>query len=288
MVIYIDSLILLNFIIDYLLLLTTAKISGALISRLRLAAGSLIGAVYAAAMYLPNLNFLSSIVIKLLLAAIMCAAAFGINKRLFKHFLLYMLISFLFGGAVLAVYLGLNPNGMQIINGVPYVNIGFRTLLLITALVYCVMSMVFNRTGRHDGVKGELVESVVCLNGAKINVNTLVDTGNTLSDPVNNMPVIVVEWELSKRLLPQQVKSMLNEKSFTDPVSLMEDLSYMCKDVKFRLLPYKAVGTGSGLLLAVKSDKVISGGRELKGALVAFSPTELSDGGSYRALIGAV
>jgi stage II sporulation protein GA (sporulation sigma-E factor processing peptidase) len=55
---------------------------------------------------------------------------------------------------------------------------------------------------------------------------------------------------------------------------------------RFRLLPYRAVGVAHGLLLAVRTDKAVLGDRELKGLLVALSPTPVSDGGGYQALMG--
>ena len=57
---------------------------------------------------------------------------------------------------------------------------------------------------------------------------------------------------------------------------------------RLRLLPYRAVGVDRGLLLAVRVDRARVGGEELGPLLVAMSPTPVSDGGSYRALIGAL
>ena len=54
-----------------------------------------------------------------------------------------------------------------------------------------------------------------------------------------------------------------------------------------RLLPYQAVGVDCGLLLALRLDRVRVGQEDYGSILVAFSPTPLSDGGTYSALIGA-
>ena len=53
-----------------------------------------------------------------------------------------------------------------------------------------------------------------------------------------------------------------------------------------RLLPYRAVGVESGLLLAIRVDRAVIGGHSQRGLLVAVSPTPVSDGGGYQALIG--
>ena len=56
---------------------------------------------------------------------------------------------------------------------------------------------------------------------------------------------------------------------------------------RWRLLPYRAVGVDHGLLLAVRVDRAMVGGEDYGPILVALSPTPLSDGGGYHALIGA-
>ena len=56
---------------------------------------------------------------------------------------------------------------------------------------------------------------------------------------------------------------------------------------RFRLIPYRAVGVERGLLLALRLDKVQVGEEDRGPMLAALSPTPVSDGGSYRALLGA-
>ena len=56
---------------------------------------------------------------------------------------------------------------------------------------------------------------------------------------------------------------------------------------RFRLLPYRSVGVDRGLLLAVRVDQVQVGEEDRGPMLAALSPTPVSDGGGYRALLGA-
>ena len=55
-------------------------------------------------------------------------------------------------------------------------------------------------------------------------------------------------------------------------------------ELRFRLIPYHAVGVAGGLLLAVRSDWTEVAGERYAGLPVAFSPTELGTG--YSALWG--
>ena len=73
-----------------------------------------------------------------------------------------------------------------------------------------------------------------------------------------------------------------------DPARGLERLNRGALGVRFRLLPYRAVGVECGFLLAVRADSVRVGGEELGDILVALSPTPVSDGGNCAALIGAL
>ena len=55
---------------------------------------------------------------------------------------------------------------------------------------------------------------------------------------------------------------------------------------RFRLLPYRCVGVECGLLLALRVDEARLGEQDVGPLLVALSPTPVSDGGGYRALVG--
>ena len=57
--------------------------------------------------------------------------------------------------------------------------------------------------------------------------------------------------------------------------------------LRFRLLPYRAVGVERGLLLALRMDRVQVGEEDRGPMLAALSPTPVSDGGAYRVLVGA-
>ena len=57
--------------------------------------------------------------------------------------------------------------------------------------------------------------------------------------------------------------------------------------MRFQLLPYRAVGVDCGLLLALRVDRVECRAWRRRNCLTALSPTPVSDGGNYSALIGA-
>ena len=86
-------------------------------------------------------------------------------------------------------------------------------------------------------------------------------------------------------LLPEL--AALDSEALSRPVECLSQLQKLSPGLRVRLLPYRAVGTDSGLLAAVQMDSVLCEGRDCPGRLVALSPTPLSDGGRYCALVGA-
>lgn len=94
---------------------------------------------------------------------------------------------------------------------------------------------------------------------------------------------MVAEGERLSGLFPSGECPTARELS--DPVSALERRGG--KDGRWRLLPYRAVGVSHALLLAVRVDGARIGGEDYGPLLVALSPTPVSDGGGYSALIGA-
>ena len=280
-VVYRDALFLLNLIVNYLLLLAAAKLAGEPLRRLRLAAGAALGGLYAAAIFFPGMGFLTHPLCKLGAAVLMLLTGFGGSRRLLRVTLVFFGLSCAFGGGIFAIGL-LGGRGLTLRNGVLYSVMDLRILLLSAAVCYAVLTLVFRRTARHG--RREVLPAVLILEGRRVAVNALVDTGNTLTDPVTGRPVMVAEGSRLSPLLPGE--RVLDEKALRDPVGTLERLSRGGRGRRFRLLPYQAVGVECGMLLALRLDDARVGAEDYGGILVALSPNPVSDGGGYSALIG--
>ena len=281
-VVYIDSLFLLNLIVNYLLLLATAKLAGEPLHRVRLGLGAALGALYAAAVFFPGMGFLTRPLCKLASAVAMLLVGFGSSRRLLRVTLVFFGLSCAFGGGILAISL-IGGRGLSLRNGILYSAMDLRILLLSAAGCYVVLTLVFQRSARHR--RRELAPAVLTLAGRRVALTALVDTGNTLTDPATGRPVMVAEGEKLSDLFPPDAR--LDGADLRDPVSAMERLGDSPSRKRFRLLPDQAVGVECGMLLALRLDRVQVGARDYGGILVALSPTRLSDGGGYSALIGA-
>ena len=280
-VVYLDSVFLLNALMDYLLLLGTACLAGIPPRRWRYALSAVGGGLYAAAVFLPGLEFLSASPVKLAAGVLLAAAAFGGEERLLRLTLLLFAVSCALAGCVLG--LGLVTGGVPSVNGIFYTDVDAGTLLVAATAAYLVLTVIFRAAARH-GVRGELLRAEVCLRGKTVRLTALRDTGTSLSDPVSGQPVLVVSRGVLDPLLPPPVRRLLTERGLCLPADLLEPLRRTAPDLRFYLLPYRAVGVQGGLLLAVRSEWTAVGGRWYPGLSVALSPTEL--GTEYHALWG--
>ena len=106
------------------------------------------------------------------------------------------------------------------------------------------------------------------------------DTGHHLTDPLTGGPVIVAEGRALAPLLPGVDLTGLDR-----PVEKLDEARARAPELAFQLLPYRAVGVDHGLLLALRLEKAAWDGETLSGCLAALSPTPVSDGGGYQALV---
>lgn len=263
MVIYIDSLFLLNFVIDYLLLLLTGKVTGSPLCRWRIALAAALGASYSVLCAVVKLPILTHPVLKLAVAVLLVLLAYGHCRCLLRCVLIFLALSAAFGGGLYALELML---GRPLILSVP-------TILLFSAAAYGVLSLAGRKLARHG--PAELRRITVQLGSRSTTLTALLDNGNTLTDPMTGRGVLVAEGDSLASLLPP-------EADYRHPSQCFQALP---DPAAFRLLPYRSVGVDSGLLLAVRADALEVDGKPLPNRLIALSPTPVSDTGNYQALL---
>ena len=128
------------------------------------------------------------------------------------------------------------------------------------------------------------MDVTVSLQGRRLRLRALHDTGNTLRDPVSGQPVLVLEQgALGELWQPQAAEIIAMDLPPEEKMARLHRLDGGCR---WSLLPFCAVGTAAGLLLAVRSDYVKVGGITYPRVLLALTPGPVSDGGGYQALWG--
>ena len=247
MEVYLDLIVILNFLVDFLLLLGTNRLSGFPLSAKRCALASGLGGIYSGACMLPGFRFLGNTLWRIVSLSLMAVIAFGWNRSAVKRGGVFVLLSMALGG--IAVSFGKGE---------------FLTLVLAAAGVWLLCRIAFG-----DTVGGrEYVPITLTYGGNTASVTALRDSGNTLRDPITGEAVTVLSPDLGEKLgIPGEV--------LRDPAGAMLP--------GLRLIPARTVG-GGGLLAAVRCDSVTIGGRAV-GTLVAFAREDFGNG-EYQALTG--
>lgn len=282
-VVYIDVLIFLNIIINYLLLLSTAFITRSEIKRLRVLAGSAIGGVYSLIIFLPPLSGVFSAVLKLALSGIIVIVSFGdlTPKAFLRQYSAFFAANFVFAGVMLAIWFAFKPGGMVINNATVYFNISAAMLVLSAVAGDLILILVF-RLFRRNAPDSHIFEITIEVSGKSITGKALLDTGNALKDGFSGKPVIIAEYLFVKPLLPPDVAAFFEDANHVQPETMTS------WNGRIRLIPFQTV-KDRGMLPAFKPDKVVITGVgkriETQQVYVASTCRRLADG-EYRVLLG--
>lgn len=256
MAIYLDLVMLLNFLVDFLLLLGTNRLSGFPPGVKRCILAAALGGIYSGWCMLPGFRFLGNALWRLVFLAMMGCIAFGVNPGAVKRTGVFVLLTMAMGG--LAFGFGHSDFGM---------------LIMAAAVIWLLCRVGF---GKRIGGR-EFIPVVIHSGTQRVSLTALRDSGNMLTDPVSGEQVLVVGAEAAEKL------TGLKRDQLHSP---METL--LGRTVPgLRLIPYSAVGQPGGLLLAKRFADVQMGNR--KGSvLIAFAPERIGRGDMYQALMGGV
>lgn len=245
-------IVLLNFTVNYLLFLGADRLCGYMtpLWRRALAAGT--AGLYSGLCMIPGLGIprglawhIASLILASVIAYGLVASALGRGGLFLLLQLALMgltqsaggnrLWGYVLSGAAVSLICTLCPGG----------NMGQRFL-----------SVELHRQGKHQ------------------QLTALVDTGNTLCDPITGEPVLVISASAARTL------TGLAAHQLQDPVQTIREAPIP----GLRLIPCRTVG-GTGMLLGMGFSGAVIGGK-VRDAIVAFAPVEL--GGSYQALTGGM
>ena len=159
-VVYLDRVLLLNLLVDYLLLLTTAQLAGIPLRRGRLALCAAGGALYAGAVFLPGLSWLAHPLCRAAMGVAMALAAWRREAHPWRLTALFFLLAGGLGGLILA--LGLASGSVAAYVGRLYrAEISWPVLLGAALGFYALLHLVFRQAARHGG--GEIMDATISI-----------------------------------------------------------------------------------------------------------------------------
>ena len=207
MTVYLDVVFLENIIINYIILYVTGIISKAKIKQKRILFGAIIGAIYSVIYYLFKLKIYSSVIIKIVLSIIIIYVSFNSKnfKDLAKKTILFYFVSFVFGGASIAIIYMVNSENITIQNGVLVGNYTIKTILIGIVIAYFTIIIAFNIIKTKISKKDLICDISIILNNKIIKTKAMIDTGNLLKEPITNKPVIVMEHTLLYDIIPKEI-----------------------------------------------------------------------------------
>lgn len=252
MAVYLDLVILLNFLVDFLLLLGTNRLAGHPAGPARAAAASVLGGIYGGACLIPGFRFLGNLLWRLVSLGLMGIIAFGLDRSTLRRCVLFVLLSMALGG----IALGLGSGSFRALVGAA---VGVAALCFV---------------GFQGKAGSRRYIPVVLTHGDRqARFLALHDTGNTLRDPLTGRPVLVAGERIGKEL------ANLTKEDMKNPAAAVMNHPGL------RLIPYRVVGNDRGMLLAVHVRQARIGNRN-QSILVAFAPEGLGQTGEFEGLIG--
>jgi len=248
-----------NVIINYIILYVTKKITRTETSKSRLLIAALIGSVYTLVMFFPSLNFMTKFTVKVAISVLIIIFAF--NPEKFSNFIrllsTFYVTAFVFAGATFALFYVMNTN-FSVYNGVFYIkDFPIRFLILGITLSFILIKYVFKYLQIKLGKTDVLTNVIINLNNKQANIVALVDTGNSLKEPISQRPVIIVEFFAIKDLLPEKVQNLFLENEDLDLDEITDIMIESVDEIKLRVIPFKAIGTENGILLGFKPDEIL-------------------------------
>ncbi len=268
--IYLDILFCMNFIIDYMILLSVKKFLSLSCRLRRLLLGAAAGGICSFVILLPPLPSGLSLILSLACACFVVGAAFAPLSKImfFKAAAGFFLVSFGFCGIMMAALSLFSPGSLVIRNGIVY--IGLSPIMLVVSSLFCyvIMRVIMRITG--SGRPKDIGCTVrIRLCGRSIAFSGRLDTGSSLKEPFSGLPVIV-----AKRSLFSSLSEMTEQ---TDKAGN----GYTWQEKGMRVIPYSSVG-GEGMLYAFHPEGIIiinSGVKRKADAYIALCEDSRISGG---------
>lgn len=245
--IYIDVLLCVNLVINYLLLSAVGFYTHTKISVGRLLLGATVGALCSLSILLPKLSFLPDTALKLAVGTVTVAAAYGIKplKSFMRLFAVFLTATFFFCGIIIALWYIFTPKNLIIKNSVIYLNISPISLIVYSLICYILFKVIYTLAGRLD------TKDTVCILTVKqgfnaVRVKALIDTGSSLKEPFSQSPVIVMPKTIAASITPKEIEEY----------ECVTTLHYREKVNNIRFVPFTAVGC-SGILPCFLADEIL-------------------------------
>ncbi|HIT71307.1 MAG TPA: sigma-E processing peptidase SpoIIGA [Candidatus Scatovivens faecipullorum] len=286
MTIYLDIVFFENFILNYIIILSTAIISKSKIKLTSIMLSSTIGGIFSILNYLMNINSLENMILKIIISILMMLIAFNEYKikKLIKQLLFFYLVSFTFGGIAFMLLFFIKPQNIIMksnhLVGTYPIKITILAGILGFVVIFLIEKIIKDRLNK----KSMICDLEIFYDGKIRKIKTMIDTGNLLKEPISKNDVIIVEKESLEGIVSKDI--LENIKYILKGKWIQEKNIY---SYKIKLIPFSSLGNDNGLLLGFKPDyvKIYSDDEITRNdVLIGIYDGKLSKANQYNSLIG--
>ena len=288
MTLYIDLILLENIIMNYIIILATGMVCRVNIKHIRVLLASILGAIYAILVYIIDLKIYINPIIKVLISVCMIYISFDSTnvKILLKQLLIFYLTSFCFGGAAYYLLHNINPNMIQSVNGVLIGTYPIKIAILGGILGFFIINISFRIIKNKLTKKDMIYEVEIFYNEKSSNIKVILDTGNLLIEPITKTPVLIVESEKLKGIIPQDILNNIENVIYNNSFdNIDEEIKTRCS-----IIPFSSIGKDNGIIIGFRPDYIkiyTEEGEEIrKKVIVGIYNNKIAKNGLYSGLIG--
>lgn len=198
-VIYLDTLIFLNTVVTFLLLLSVRQFSGVRTADGRLIVASFLGGAVSLLILAPPLGPVVGIPVRIACGLLIVTAAFYTRggKGFLKCACLFLAMTFLYAGGMF--FLSQLGTGVLCRNGVSYMGLNLPSLVLLSCVLYALLKLLKKKC--FSGREQYRYEIGLRRGDRSVSGKALYDSGHFVTDCYTGNPVIVVRRDFILPLL---------------------------------------------------------------------------------------
>jgi len=291
--IYADIVFLINWVMNLFIFRITAMIVKKPIKIWRLVLGSGVSALlFCLLIFLPVIsqyyNIFSALIV--LLSGILITFSVRDLKDLGKLVTFAHISAFAVGGIGSAIFFYSNmSNIIGNVIGFTINYFSFRMLIAAVCCSYILIKLILTALNKIT-IKKQVIYNIKIISGGQTaEIAALVDTGNSLVDPLSKAPVIIAEFEHVSDFLPEKMQDLYISRKEGDLSLIISAISGDAFEKNIRMIPYKSLGCENGMLIGFKPDIVeILKEKEvltLHDVVVGIYNLNLTKNGDYQGLL---
>ena len=182
MKIYVESVFLLNFLLDFMILYGTKRLLKRNANILRLLFGSVVGSLTTLLLYIKVTN-LELGLIKIGFSILMNYLSFG-KKEILKNIFYFYMISIIIGGSIFLLNIKLSF---------------YKNIIYLIGISFFTIKLFVREYKKYKVLQKEVYKVKITLSKKTYEFEGFIDTGNQLKSPISQKSIILVELDIPKK-----------------------------------------------------------------------------------------